>query len=324
MRTLQDLSTRRGEGEFSLLPRIGVISNPRSHMNKQAMRPELNLPEAVVIRQAPETKRALESALNQFARENVRLIVVDGGDGTVRDVLTLAHRIFKGRLPQFAILRSGKTNALAIDLGIPADWTVGEALKAHLAGKVERRSPLQVHWINSSHADQLGFIFGSGIFLRATLLAQKVHRGGWFNESAILMTVIWAILQTMFGKAESPWRRGERMSLSWDGNDIAVGRTFALFASTLRRLPLGIRPFGKERDGAKFLAVKAPPKSFLRSLARLQRGVARERLEQDGYVIRDEDRVIVSMRKGFILDGERFPGGNLVVSRGVPVEFVVP
>lgn len=321
---MRNLATRRREGEAAPLPRIGVISNPRSHLNKMAMRPSLNLPEAVVIRQAPETNQALWRALLQFAREGVDLIVVDGGDGTVRDVLSAAHHVFRGRLPRIAVLRSGKTNALAMDLDIPEDWTIAQALKAHLAGKVQQRSPLHVHWMNSDHPDQFGFIFGSGAFLRATLLAQKVHRGGWFNGSAVLLTVIWAVLQTIFGGANSPWRRGDPVSISWDGNEISVDRVFMLLASTLRGMPLGIRPFGMVRDGLKFLAVKAPPKSFLRSLLKIQRGGASPKLQRNGYVLRDEDRVVLSMRKGFILDGERFPGGNIVISRGEPVEFVVP
>lgn len=53
-------------------------------------------------------------------------------------------------------------------------------------------------------------------------------------------------------------------------------------------------------------------------------GAETPELEADGYLRRDADRIYLSLDRSFILDGEQFPGGNLIVSRGEPIHFVVP
>lgn len=310
--------------ELPQLPRVGVISNYRSHRNRKEKRQPLDLPEAFIIRQAPDGREALERAMQLFAQEAVELVVIDGGDGTVREVMNAAHRAYKGRLPRFAVLRAGKTNALAMDLGVPDGWTLEDVLAAHLADRVKERSPIQIHWAHGRYPDQFGFIFGFGAYARATMLAQKVHRRGWFNSFAVLITLSWALLQTIFGGPHTPWTRGDLVRISRDKYDIVSERIYLILGSTLRSMPLGLRPFGQPREGLKFLAMKAPPVNLLRSLPRLLWGKKSSKLEQDGFVRRDAEQVILAIRKSFILDGERFPGGNLTISRGAPIEFVAP
>src|SRR3546814_6394575 len=77
---------------------------------------------------------ALNETLERFAAEGVDLLVVDGGDGTVRDVISAAPAAFGDRMPRMAILPSGKTNALALDLGVPLDWAVANVVEAAARG----------------------------------------------------------------------------------------------------------------------------------------------------------------------------------------------
>lgn len=311
--------------EFAPLRHIGVITNVRSYRNRREGRQPLDMPDAHVIRVAPETREALSRAIAMFAHEGVDLIVVDGGDGTVRDVISAAHIAYRGRLPRFAILRSGKTNALAMDLNVPWQWSLSDILDGHLKNRVEKRSPVHVRWIKGVHPDRFGFIFGFGAYVRATMLAQKVHKRGLFNSFAVAMTLAWAILQTFLGGPRSPWKRGDTIRMSRDSADFISENIYLVLGSTLRKMPLGLRPFGSSlRSGLKFLAIKAPPKGLLRYLPNLLSGTNSRTLEKNGYIRRDVDKVFLSLRKSFILDGERYPGGNLAVSQGAPVEFIVP
>jgi len=310
--------------DYQTISRVGIISNFRSHRNSKKPRKPLDVSDAVVIRRVPETREALANTMLQFAREGVELIVVDGGDGTVREVMSAAHRVYRGRPPRLAILRSGKTNALALDLGIPKGWTLEDAVASHLANRIVERSPVHVHWTHADHPDRLGFIFGFGAYARATLLAQRVHRRGWFNGFAVLMTLIWAVLQTLVGGARGPWTRGDTIRISRDRVDISSEKIYLVLGSTLHHMPLGLKPFGAPREGLKFLAIKAPPRNILRLLLQILRGTTSPRQEEDDHIRQDVDRVFLSIRKSFVLDGERFPGGNLAISRGTPVEFVVP
>jgi diacylglycerol kinase (ATP) len=306
-----------------VVPRVGVIANPRSHRNHGGSRPT-ELPEAFVFKREPASRNELVGILTQFAQERVDLLVIDGGDGTIRDVLSVAHGVFGAKMPRVAVIPSGKTNALAIDLGLPAHWSLGDAIRAHLADQVMDRAPIQIHWNNRALPDQLGFIFGLGVFNRATMLAQRVHSKGVFNSFAVFVTLATALLKSMFGGARNSWRRGEMARISRNGVDIMAVRVYLLLASTLRRMPVGLRPFGKVRDGLKFLTVKAPPRALFRHFLPVMKGHESPSLEADGYVRRDADRVFLSLDRGCILDGEQFPGGNLVVSEGHPIAFVVP
>jgi diacylglycerol kinase family enzyme len=99
---------------------IALLYNERAHLNQRA--PD----KAAVSRiwqEAPEGQAELDRTLASFAREKVGTIIIDGGDGTVRDVLSLAARHFTEWMPRIAIIPSGKTNALAHDIGIGKRWT---------------------------------------------------------------------------------------------------------------------------------------------------------------------------------------------------------
>src|SRR5690606_15366407 len=155
------------------------------------------------IRHTPANREALALAMQDFVRESVDLIVIDGGDGTVREVMTAAHRAYRGRPPRLAVLPAGKTNALARDLGIPDHWSLDDILAAHRADHIAWRSPIHIRWAHGRYRDQLGFIFGFGAYVRATMLAQRVHRRGGFNGLAVLITLGWALLRTVLGGAHS-------------------------------------------------------------------------------------------------------------------------
>lgn len=305
------------------VPRVGVIGNPRSHRNHGGSRPTA-LPEAFVFKREPSSRNELVSVLTQFVNEGVELIVIDGGDGTVRDVLTAANSVYRGKLPRIAVIPSGKTNALALDLGLPSHWSLGDAISAHVNDHVTDRAPINIHWNNNSLPDQLGFIFGLGVFSRATLLAQRVHKQGLFNGVAVFFTVAIALLKSLFGGPRNSWRRGDMARVSRNGVEIFAERVYLMLASTLRQMPVGLRPFGRVRDGLKFLTVKAPPRGLYRNFLSVMKGKESPQLEADGYLRRDAEKVFLSLDRGFILDGEQFPGGNLVISRGRPIEFVVP
>jgi len=305
------------------VPRVGVIANPRSHRNHGGSRPTA-LPEAVVYKREPSSRNELVSVLTQFANDGVDLIVIDGGDGTVRDVLSVAHMVYHGALPRVAVIPSGKTNALALDLQLPAHWNLGDAIRAHTANRVVDRAPVHVHWNNGAMPDQLGFIFGLGVFSRATILAQRVHRKGMFNGIAVALTVAMALLKSLFGGPHNSWRRGDMARISRNGVEVFAERVYLILGSTLRRLPVGLRPFGRVRDGLKFLTIKAPPRALFRNVLPVLKGKESSQLEADGYLRRDADKVYLSLDRGFILDGEQFPGGSLIITRGNPIRFVVP
>ena len=300
--------------------RVGLIWNQKSHRNRGAGRPPL--PDNV-LDVAPEDSAHLFAALRHFASESVDLVVIDGGDGTVREVLTRLPEAYGGRIPQLAIVPNGKTNALAIDIGTPLGTTLAQLLAAAETGRpLKRRQCLEVVRPGQATPEHRGFLFGLGAFVRGTELAQRSHGLGLFDNPAIVATMLGATARTLLGGPDDPWRRGEPMSLSFVGE--GEQPWFLLLASTLKRLPLGVKPFGTPREGLKVLAIKAPPRRFLRALPRLLRGQDAPWMIDAGYLRQDLSAFSVSIPGGFVLDGEIYDGGDLSVRQGPDLEFVVP
>lgn len=309
---------------------VGLIRNPRSRHNlstdtRIARRDD-------VLAAAPRTRAELRDVLASFAARGIDLLVIDGGDGTIRDVLTCAGDFWGNDWPRIAILPSGKTNALAIDLGVPAGWTFDDALAAASGGRIVHRSPLEIAPRGSAGLAVRGFLFGGGNFVDATALAQHTHRAGVFNALTVVLATIGAIGSTLFGTANSKWRRGSRIALRYTDGVVAMNgagthtdaNRYVMLASTLERFPAGLKPFGHTRPGMKTLVVDAPTRALAVVAPALLSGSEARWIEQRGYHRIDADAVEIDLEAGFILDGETFPGGAYTLRRAVPLRFVAP
>jgi len=256
-----------------------------------------------------------------MAAEGVNLVVIDGGDGTIREVLTRLPEAYGGRAPLLAIVPNGKTNALALDIGVP----LGTGIEALLAAARSGRRPKLRHCLEVMRPGQIlperrGFLFGLGAFVRGTELAQKNHARGLFDNAAIGVTIAGAAARTLFGGPADPWRRGEPAAVSF----ATAQQWFLVLASTLKRFPLGLKPFGEPHEGLKVLAIEAPPRRLLRAVPTILRGEDPEWLAASGYHRRDLLTCDLDFPGDFVLDGEIFGGGALALRQGPELEFILP
>lgn len=299
--------------------RAGVIWNPKSHRNRGG---DPAPPPGVVVEMAPSDPAQLFEALERIAALGVDLVVVDGGDGTIREVVSHLPEAFGATLPRLAVIPSGKTNALALDVGCPLGTTLEQLLAAADAGRpTKRRACLEIVRPGSDAPERRGFLFGLGAFVHATELAQAHHGLGILDGAAVATTLVNAAWRTLMGEETDPWRRGEPVRLSLDPD---VPYWFLALASTLKRFPLSLKPFGEPRDGLKVLAVEAPPKNLFRAVPAILVGRDPEWLASHGYRRADLDAFDVSLESHFVLDGEVYEGGALTVRQGPEFEFVVP
>ncbi|MFT3965385.1 MAG: diacylglycerol kinase family protein [Sphingobium sp.] len=272
----------------------------------------------------PVTPCELNLVLAQFRHRSVGTIIVNGGDGTIRDVLSLMERHFGDDAPRLIVLPSGKTNALAHDLGIPADFELQDALTLLPRMRVATRSPIEIHYQDGCHDNLRGFLLGTGAFVRATHLAQDLHRMGAFNGFAVGSSLAAGIVQSVFARDTNDWRRGEEMVVQL-GSEPAVGdRRYLFLASTLQHLPSGIRPFGTGAPGMRVLSVTAPPRLLAIAAPILLAGRYLVKLKELGYQQCAVESVRLTLDTEFILDGEAFPGGDLTIKQGRPITFLVP
>ncbi|MBB5694073.1 diacylglycerol kinase family protein [Muricoccus pecuniae] len=310
--------------------RIGVISNPRSRALREG-RFALGAAAASMPRAAPESREALVEALAGFAAEEVDLVAVQGGDGTLREVLTALPAAYGERPPAIAVLATGKTNLAARVLGSagPGEAALARLRDAALRGSLRRRllPVLEVARPGTEAAPLRGLLFGAGAFTEAKLLAERsLHRRGVHDRLAVLLALGGTALRSLGGRGH-PLREGAPMGISADGAAMREGRRFLLLATPLDRLMLGLWPFWGEGEGPlRWLEVDAPPSRLPAALLAAFRGRPWRWMPGAGYRSGRAERIALRLEAPFVLDGEVFKPGpeGLLLSAPGRVAFVAP
>lgn len=310
------------------VPRVGVIYNPRSHRNK-TLKQEIDALPGVRVA-APERRADLRPVLEDFAASGVNCLVISGGDGTVRDVLTAGLPLYGDAWPTLAVIPAGKTNALGFDLGAPKDWTLAEIVAALGEGRRAVRRPLVVRDLEGGGA-LAGFVFGAGVFTTAVAAGQDAHRLGAFNSLAVAATSVWGALQALLGTDRNRWRRGVAMDIRTGTDRVPLPRTrfgdparrtFVLAAS-LERMPAGMKLYGS-LTGMKMIVLDHPRRRALATLPAIVTGWESDWLVKNGVHRCSTDRIEIDLADRFILDGEAFPAGRYAIEPGPALSFVIP
>ena len=311
-------------------PTVGVIYNPRSHRNLGAdfdcgVCPHVHIAQ-------PRERGQLPEALAEFAAKGIDLLVINGGDGTVRDVLTCGQAIFGDDWPAIAVLPKGKTNALTVDLGVPEDWGLQDAIDALDRGSRVHRRPMAVSHASEPGKQVAGFILGAGAFTLATRAGQSAHKLGAFDSMVVAVTGLWALLQSLFATRDNAWRRGARMRIGLGAADAPMAHSGQgdaemrqlLFASTLERLPAGMNPFGALKGGLKLVALDQISRRTTALVPLILLGKVRKGLRERGIHQVATTQFSLSIDDQFILDGEAFPPGDYRIEQGPELAFVAP
>lgn len=321
-----------GARDYTAFPAIGFIRNRRSHRNKGHEEAGKSL--AGLVMAEPATKPELEEALAEFAERKIGLLAISGGDGTVRDVLTRGAPFFGDNWPAIIVLPQGKTNALALDLGVPNKWTLHKALEAARMGRFVKRRPLLVERTDGDQRPRYGFILGAGVFNAGIEAGQVAHRYGAFQSFAVAMTTVFGVVQALFGFGDSPWRRLARMRITSgdDGEEVphsGRGRPDSRFLAgftTLTTFPPGLRPFSRTRDGGKirYFILDAPLRRAVALLLIAAMGWDNKMIRRLGMLRGAADEFRIDLDDSFVLDGETYPAGSYRVRPGPEIHFIVP
>ena len=321
----------RRASETGDAPSVGVIYNPRSHGNQGADFDCDNNP--LVHISKPGDRSQLPEALAEFAAKGIDLLVINGGDGTVRDVLTCAAGIFGDDWPAIAVLPKGKTNALTVDLGVPGDWTLQNAIEAYENGQRVYRRPLEVTSLGEDEPSRvLGFIMGAGAFTTAINAGQGAHRLGAFNSTVVAVTIAWGVFQWLFATRANSWRRGAKMNVKLGATEVPMEHSGVgdeewrqiLLASTLETLPAGVKPFGQMKNGLKLAVTDQIQRRSALNLLRMMRGNTPPGSRELGFHQLSTPQFSLEIEDSFILDGEAFPPGKYRIGQGPELEFVRP
>ncbi|MEX2649383.1 MAG: diacylglycerol kinase family protein [Alphaproteobacteria bacterium] len=315
--------------------RLGVVSNPRSGRNRRrglgvaadAAR-RADAPHVVL-----DSMTDLPAIMATFARQGVGVIVIDGGDGTVRSTIAaaLAEPGFSAA-PRFAALGSGTTNMVAGDVGVIgapgaafarlADRAKSGDLARHV---VERR----LLAVETGARSELGFFLGAGAIVWGTRFTRRhIERGRLVNGLGSVLGVTATVGRLLLGGARGPLAAGTPMAVGYDDAQPLAGARLLLAVTTLDRLLLGLRPFWGTGPGAlRTLDIAAPPRRCARGPPAPARGRPRPWMAEAGYRSLNADRITIEIDDDVLIDGEwcrASPGRPLVLKPGAAVGFVRP
>jgi len=294
--------------------RIGVLNNLRAGRSNPEVRKILQL-----LRDYPDiahiettSVRSVPEALASLARQNIELLVVNGGDGTLQYTLTqmLTTDDFPG-IPMVAPLRGGRTNMTAMDLGAHRNPVKGlrGLLEDAKAGRIEDRfvdRPLLRVETLLDRKIHYGFFFGAGMIHRAIDLTHSIFPRGKSQGSLGAGLVTAGLLLRSIANRRDGILTPDKAQIMLDGESAGSGEFTLIIASSLQRLFLGMNPFwGIEKAPVRFTALASGCERVAAAAPGILRGKPRTFVRSAaGYTSRNVEVAELRLDAGFTVDGE--------------------
>jgi diacylglycerol kinase (ATP) len=317
-------------------PTIGLISNPHSRRNRS----QLAAVQAIVANHPnihhhiTQSADEIPDALQDFAQQDVDVLAVNGGDGTIAQVFSeLIEQCPFARLPSVILLPGGTTNMNVGDVGLR-----GKLIKAirHLANWAEQ---------GSDHVERLtrpilrvegsvdgriacGMFFGTGTIIRGIeYYHRKVGNRGITDElgpGVVTLRTIWGI-----ARQEPDYSAPTPIRIEIDSvADSQTRQVVLLLISSLERLFLGFRPYwGVENAPLHCTWVQRPTGHVLRAFNSVLHGRPnRHAGPENGYFSHNAREIRLWIDGAFAVDGEIYHAstqhGPVTVSNGGELEFI--
>ena len=297
--------------------RIGLISNVHSHQNRRGMT-------ALRAAAASQSRIAhieidgidgIGEVLRDFARRDIRVVALNGGDGTVQALLSaLINDAPFERPPRLAILPGGMTNLIAHDIGLKGGRErslerLVQAVKDGHGGTEMVRHVLSMR-LDPAEAPIHGLFFGTAAFYRAVMFSRRtIQPAGLDRSAAFASSLALIVLRALFGRAGADdLFRGERFSIALDGTDHGPAKDHLIFlATTLSRLPFGLMPFWGEGPGrCRYTHIESPPPRLRAALLPVLRGRPRPWMAANGYRSGRAEEIALRVTSPIVLDGQIF------------------
>lgn len=317
--------------------RIGMLNNPLSGGNRKGLQKIRKAAAAAypqVFQREVQTPTDVTETLADFAQQEVNMLVVNGGDGTVQAALTaIFNKNFFETRPVLAILPSaGSTSMIAGDIGLkgPRESALQRlfswARTRDGSAAIMQRPVLRVQ-IPEKIEPVYGMFFGAAAIYQATQFClQKIYTKGVRGELgagvALARFLLAVVLRDRKVVSSVP------ITTRLDQKPVQRQKYLVVFVTTLQRLFLGLRPYwGSEPKPLHYTAVGSRPRYFLRALPSLMRGrQGRYARSDNGYISHNIDEVQLTLESGFNLDGELYTPdcklGPVVVSHGGQASFL--
>ena len=324
-------------GSHQFRPRIALLSNPKSTGNL-AQLPRIReycADHPDVFHYEVECAKQIGEAMRVIARVRPKVLAINGGDGTVQAALTELYNggHFGDSPPPVAVLPSGKTNLIAIDLGARGDPIATlerliELARTDLAAYTVERELIALRRDGVEDRPVIGmFLGGAGLAELMLYCRERIYPLGLPNSVAHGITALAAMAKQVLGLNASFLPSDSKpLSVSMTAQDARLDGRFSLLAvTTLEKLLLST-DMGAHRAGTlKLLAIEEHPESVVRAvIARIAGKLGRSAVR--GVHFREADQITIEGESSdVILDGETFRaelGRPIHLRTAQPLSFV--
>ena len=317
---------------------VALLSNTHSTGNR-AILPEVSsycVKNSDVFNYEVDHVDEIAKALETIARVKPKVLVINGGDGTVQAALTELYQggQFGDNPPPVAVLPNGKTNLIALDLGAE-----GDPLKA-----LERIVEMAKHDLHEHLVDRelialsdggkdskvvLGmFLGGAGLSEFILYCRHKIYPLGLPNVAAHILTVFAALASALFGlRAKFLPNRPSPVKISLIREGQYQGNFAVVIVTTLEKLLLMKRIARGPQSGGhmQFLAIDQQTGAILRFVFAALFGRL-GKTDQKGIHFEQGDMIrIEGENSNVVMDGELFraqEGRPIVLKSTKPVSFL--
>ena len=317
-------------------PRIAWLSNPKSTGNLNQL-PRIRAfcaEHPDIFHYEVERANQIGEAMATIARVEPKLLVINGGDGTVQAALTELYNggHFGATPPPVAVLPSGKTNLIALDLGAGGD-PVGALTRlltlaqGDLGPHIVARELIALSGGMNASQPVIGmFLGGAGLADIMLYCRDRIYPLGLPNGVSHVITALAVVLCQVFRLRASflpPEPAQLSISLRREG---AFQRRFSLlFVTTLERILLSSEMGQRNAGSLKFVAVEQRPLSLLRAFAASLFGQL-GKTKMAGVHVEEADEISIEGEgSDVILDGETFRAGigqPILLRSALPLSFV--
>ncbi|MDQ3139898.1 MAG: diacylglycerol kinase [Pseudomonadota bacterium] len=320
------------------MARVALLSNPRSTGNRSLL-PSVRrfcAEHKDIFHYEVEHVDQIGTALRTIARVKPKVLVINGGDGTVQATLTELYHggHFGAHPPPVAVLPNGKTNLIALDLGAEGDPLVAlqrvlDIAASDMVPHIVSRELISLSDGSPSGKQVLGmFLGGAGLADTILFCRHKIYPLGLPNGFSHVLTVIAALLSMIFNFRSAffpPVPSIVKVSVLKHGH--RQGRYAFLMVTTLERLLLGgSSPTAEPAAGAlQLILVERSPVALIRALIAAIRGRLGRSDLAGVHLERGDEIRIEGDHSSVILDGELFEADRdhpIVLKSTAPVPFL--
>jgi len=320
------------------MARVALLSNPRSTGNRSLL-PRVRsfcAEHKDIFHYEVEHVDQIGQALKTIARVKPKVLVINGGDGTVQAALTELYHggHFGAKPPPVAVLPNGKTNLIALDLGAAGDpiaalERVLELARTDMMPHIVSRELISLSDGSVGGKAVLGmFLGGAGLADTILFCRHKIYPLGLPNGFSHVLTALAAMISIIFGIRAAflpPKPTDIKVSVLRHGQ--LQGKFAILMVTTLERLLLNsqLTGLGQTRGALQLIVVERSPWTIVRGFLAAMLGRLGSTSLTGVHFERGDEIRIEGDHSSVILDGELFETRSdrpIVLRPTSPVPFL--